>query len=156
MEGGSIPLSFKASKDGSFTLTAEQLNTFSPDTYITLDDKLTGKSQRLNTNPVYTFTASPQDATDRFVLNFLDATSVADPKQAKDFSVYAVDGILNIQSLNQLGGKVMVTDMVGRTIATGRIEAGATTQINIHGNTGVYIVSVLSGKGRSNTKVIVK
>jgi hypothetical protein len=50
----------------------------------------------------------------------------------------------------------MVTDMVGRTIATGRVEAGSTAQIHVQGITGVYIVSVLTSKGRSNTKIIVK
>jgi len=157
MEGGSIPVSFNPSTAGSFTITAEKINTFSPDTYISLEDKVTGVTQRLSSNqPAYSFKATLQDATSRFVLHFLDATSVADPKQAKDFSIYTADGMITIQSLNQLGGKVMVTDMMGRVIATGRIEAGATTQININRNTGVYIVSVLTAKGRSNTKIIVK
>ena len=156
MESGTIPVSFKASQDGNFTITAEQLSTFSPNTSIALEDKIAGTIQRLNNNPVYTFSATQQDAPDRFVLRFMDVTAVSDPKTTKDFTVYAAHRILNIQSLNQLGGKVMVTDMVGRTIATGRIEAGATTQISMHGNTGVYIVSVITGKGRSNIKVIVK
>lgn len=156
MEGGSIPVSFKASQDGSFTLTAEQLSTFSPDTYITLEDKLTGKSQPLSSMPVYTFTATPQDATDRFVLHFIDETAIPETATAKDFSMYSSDGNITVKSLNQLGGKIAITDMMGRTIATGRVEAGSTTQINVHGTSGVYIVSVLTSKGISNTKVIVK
>jgi hypothetical protein len=70
--------------------------------------------------------------------------------------MYSTDGVLNIQSIQQLGGKVAVMDMLGRTIATGHIEAGATTQIDLHGGTGVYLVRVLTGKEISTTKVIVK
>lgn len=147
-----IAMGFVKNANSLFTI---ELSENIPGLSVYLTDQKTSQTKRLNDGG-YTFTSAVGDNSDRFLLNFLDATSIADIEKAKDFSVYAIDGILNIQSLNQLGGKVMVTDMVGRTIATGRVDAGATTRMNIQGNTGVYIVSVLTAKGRINTKVIVK
>jgi hypothetical protein len=147
-----IPLGFVKNANSQFTI---ELSQNIPGLSVYLTDKKTNLTQKLNDGG-YTFISLSGDNADRFLLNFLDVTSVADPKQAKDFSIYVSDGILNMQSFQQLGGKIMVTDMMGRTIATGRIEAGATTQLNINRNTGVYIVSVLTAKGRSNTKIIVK
>jgi hypothetical protein len=86
----------------------------------------------------------------------MDVTGISNTEATPGFSMYSVDGILKIQSLQQMGGKIAVIDMQGRTIATGRIDAGATTQINLNGKTGVYIISVLTSKGIINTKVLVK
>jgi hypothetical protein len=61
--------------------------------------------------------------------------------------MYKVDGVLNIQSVHQLGAKAAVIDMQVITIATGCFEAGATTRLNMNGKTGVYIVSALISIG---------
>jgi hypothetical protein len=152
-----IPLTVKAGVTGEYKLAASQLESFGNSMDIRLEDRTAGIFISLGNNPEYTFHVNvPGTIADRFFLHFIDVTSVADFKQSKEFNVFATDGKINIQSLQQQSGKVAVFDMVGRTIATGRIEAGATSQIDMHNNTGVYIVSVLTGKGINNTKIIVK
>jgi phage baseplate assembly protein gpV len=110
----------------------------------------------LNDEPVYTFTAAPGEDPNRFLLHFHDATAITNPDAAKDFTIYAVNGTINVLQTGNLSGKVTVTDMAGRTIATASIIAGLPTRINIQGHTGVYIVSVLTTKGISNAKIVVK
>ena len=147
-----LPMGFVKNGGSQFTI---ELSQNIPYLSVYLTDKKTGLVQKLNDGS-YTFNSITGDNADRFLLNFVDATSVPDPQKAKDFNLYVSDGILTIQSLQQQGGKVAIIDMTGRTVATGRVEAGAATQINMQGHTGVYIVSVLSGKGIINTKVLVK
>jgi hypothetical protein len=156
LEGGSVPVSFKVGVEGNYLLSAETLNTFATGINITLEDKSTGTMQMLIDNPVYAFKATTKDAEDRFVLHFQNTTSVPELQKVRDLNVFAVDGIITIQSLGQLSGKVAIIDMMGRTIAKGRVEAGGSTQINIPGNTGVYIVRVFTSKGNSNTKILAR
>ncbi|MDO9253924.1 MAG: T9SS type A sorting domain-containing protein [Bacteroidales bacterium] len=152
-----VPLAVKAGVAGSYTLTASQVESFAGNSAVTLEDRSTGTFTDLGTTPIYTFHVNaPAIFTDRFFLHFLDVTGIVNPDIASNFTMYTMDGVLNIQSLQKLGGKIAVIDMQGRTIATGRIEAGATTRINMNGKTGVYIVSVLTSRGIINTKVLVK
>ena len=65
-----IPLSYKAGADGSYTLIATQLESFTSSTAIKLGDKQTAKMQNLMQNPVYTFTSVKTDDAARFLLHF--------------------------------------------------------------------------------------
>jgi len=152
-----IPLTVKAGVAGDYTLIASQVESFGNSLNIRLEDRTAGIFTSLSNTPEYTFQVNePGTITDRFFLRFIDVTSVADFKQSKEFNVFAKDGKINIQSLQQQSGKVAVFDMLGHRITTGRIDAGAYTQINMNGKSGVYIVSVITDKGINNTKIIVK
>ena len=158
-----VPIVVKAGVSGIYELTFSLLESFGVNAEVSLEDRVSGAFINLDNTPSYTFQVSePGTLTDRFYLRFVvtnpnkEITSVTDKDVAQDFNLYVVDGSLRVTSLQQQSGKVAVYDMTGRTIATGRVESGATTQINMHENPGVYIVSVLSGKGINNTKIIVK
>jgi hypothetical protein len=152
-----VPLSVKAGAAGVYTLTASQVESFAGNSAISLEDRSTGTFIDLVTTPSYSFQVSePATITDRFFLHFMDVTGISYTEATPGFSMYSVDGILKIKSLQQMGGKIAIIDMQGRTIATGHIEAGSTTQINMNAKTGIYIVSVHTSKGIINTKVLVK
>jgi hypothetical protein len=155
--GESVPLTVKAGVAGNYTLAASQVESFGGNSNVILEDRTAGSFTSLSATPAYTFYVSEATTiAGRFYLHFQDITGVSQSEVTKDFNAYAADGIMNIQSLQQQSGKIAIFDMLGRTIATGRLEAGATTRINMRGNTGIYIVSVLTGKGISNTKILVK
>jgi len=151
-----IPFLFTKNEGSNFLIEVKGIETLGTSDIVYLKDKKLGIDHNLSDNNIYSFTSANGDDASRFELYFNSYTGIKETLAATNFTVYAVDGILNIQSLNQLGGKVMVSDMLGRTLATGSVEAGATAQINIQGKAGVYIVSVLTSKGRINTKIIVK
>ncbi len=152
-----LPLTVKAGASGNYTLTASQVESFDINSNVSLEDRAVGSYTNFSSTPSYTFSVSEQGTiTDRFFLHFMDVTGIPNSELAKDFKIYASDGMLNISSIQQLGGKIAVFDMLGRTIASGRIESGSTTQINMQGNTGVYIVSVITGKRIRNTKILIK
>jgi len=100
----------------------------------------------------------------RFFLHFIDKnlipekefTSVSEKEIAQNFTMFTVDGVIKVTSTQHQSGKIAVYDLLGHKIAAGRVDAGASTQIDMQGKTGVYIVSVLSGKGISNKKILVK
>lgn len=152
-----VPLTVKAGITGNYTITASQTESFGSNLEIRLEDRALTTFTNLTSTRKYTFQVNELSSIEeRFYLHFFEHTTAAEPKISKDFSIYATDGTITIQSLHQAGGEVAIIDMMGRAIATGRIEAGASTQINMHGSSGMYIVSVLTGLGRNNTKIILK
>ncbi len=160
-----VPITVKAGLPGNYTLTASLLESFGPNTEISLEDRATGIIVNLGDTPGYTFQESAAATiADRFFLHFVDLTkapvkdltAIQDKEAAQNFKIYASDGAIMVSSLQQQSGKIAVFDLSGRKIATGLADAGGNTRINMNGNTGVYIVSVLTGKSKSNTKIVVK
>jgi hypothetical protein len=151
-----VPLVVKAGTAGRYTLSASEVESFGGNSAISLEDRPAGTYTFLSANPSYTFEVnSPGTITDRFFLHFMDVTGIANTIAAQDFTIYAADGIIHIQSLKQQSGKIVIYDMLGRTITTGRVEADGIAEINMNGKPGVYIVSVYTNKGISSTKIMV-
>ena len=160
-----VPITVKAGMPGIYTLTASLLENFSPNTEISLEDRATGTFVKLGETPGYTFQESvAATIPDRFFLHFVDLTkapakdltAIQDKETAENFKIYSTEGAIVISSLQQQSGKITVFDIKGRRIATGLLDAGANTRIDIQGNTGVYIVCVITGKGKSNTKILIR
>lgn len=151
-----VALTVKAGAAGKFTLTASQVESFAGNSEISLEDRESGALINLALTSAYTFQVSePQTISNRFYLHFLNVTSGKNPEITRQFRLCSVDGGIQITSLQPQSSKISVSDMRGRIVATGSIEAGATTRIDLHGNTGIYIVSMNTGKGKSNTKILV-
>ncbi len=160
-----VPLTVKAGVPGNYTLTASQVESFAANMEVTLEDRVSGTLTNLGISTEYTFPVNEASTmADRFFLHFVDITSdpyktitsVSDKQVAQSFKVYAADGTIQITSLQMQSGKIAVFDILGLRIATGHVAAGANTQINLNGRSGVYIVSMQSNKGISNTKILVR
>jgi hypothetical protein len=160
-----VPITVKAGVPGNYTLTASQVESFATNMGVSLEDRVSGIFINLGISTEYTFAVSEADTmADRFFLHFVDITSnpnktitsFSEEQADQPFSIYASNGAIQIISTQQQSAKIAVFDMLGHRIATGRVDAGANTQINMNGKTGVYIVSMHTGKGINNTKIIVK
>jgi len=152
-----VPLSVKAGITGNYTFTSNVLESFGYNVRVKLEDRSSGTFTNLATTPEYSFSVNqPDTITDRFFLHFRDATSINVTDARPEFRVYAAEGSIYINSLNQESGKVAITDMACRIVASNFVEAGAKLRIDFHGHTGIYIVSVMNDKGVINTKVAIQ
>ena len=160
-----VPISVKAGVPGNYTLSSTQIASFGANIEIILEDRVSGSFINLGISPEYTFQVNAASTmADRFFIHFVDIasdlnksiTSFSEKNIVQPFKIFAMDGNIKISSLQQLSGKIILFDMLGHKIATDFVDAGANTQIDMNGKTGVYIVSVLSSKGRSNTKILVR
>lgn len=125
------PISFKASTDGTYTLTVSSPPTshLSPLTYLHLIDNLTGADIDLLQNQSYTFEAKADDFESRFRLLFS-----------------ATDNPYN-DSTDIEGGVTHVMDVTGRIIGT---------SIHEHLKPGVYILRTINGNEIKTEKIIIK
>jgi hypothetical protein len=153
---GSIPVSVAVATPGTYTLTAGGIDSFVPGTSISLTDKQSGSTQVLNNNSIYTFSASPSDAPDRFVLNFLNVTSVPEPDAEETFKVTQSSGSLIITTTVAMDAEIIITNIPGQTVSRSRMNGSSRATINISGlRTGVYVVSLLEGNKKTSKKIIV-
>ncbi|NVO18469.1 MAG: T9SS type A sorting domain-containing protein [Bacteroidetes bacterium] len=150
---GFVPISVVAGVSSTYVITLAE-NTLPSNYYVTLEDLKTGVSQRLNTQPSYSFAAAPGDDPNRFRLYFKDATSVPNPISV-DFTVYSNNGSIFVTSTESGNPVIRISDLTGRVLASGDLLNGK-FQANMNGNTGVYLVSQISSKGIASHKVVVK
>lgn len=149
-----VTLAVEAGAANTYELSLAE-NTLSSSVYVTLEDTKTGVSQKLNDNPVYSFTATPGEDPSRFRLHFKDAASVANPVLA-GINAYSVDGQIRITSDKDLNGLVTLTDMAGRLITKTNMTQATSCMLNVHGLTGIYVVNIATTDGNFVQKVVVK
>jgi hypothetical protein len=157
LDGGKVPVGFKVGNAGNYSLTAEKINSFSTSIAITLEDKLTGVFQELNLNPVYNFSASLTDVTDRFVLHFKNATSIPDPINSETFSISATNGNINVATQKSINAEILVTNILGQILMRGNTNGNPITSLNANNlQNGVYIVSLIGNYKVISEKIVVK
>ena len=140
----SMPVSFKAKENGSYTLKVETTNLDLG--YLHLIDNKTGNDVDLLATPSYTFDAATTDAASRFSLVFLEATNVDE-----NFAFFNGEG-WNVNNEGQ--GILQVLDMTGRMVSTTTLNGNA--EVNINEAAGVYMLRLVNGNDVKVQKVVIK
>ena len=141
---GEMPVSFKAEKNGNYTLSFTNKEvTFS---YLRLIDNMTGVETDLLETPSYTFNARTTDYANRFRLVF--ATSSNDG----DSFAYFNNGNLVINNEGQ--ATLQVVDVMGRILRSESINGCAS--ISVKAAPGVYMLRLINGNDVKVQKVIIK
>jgi hypothetical protein len=142
-----IPVSFKAMTMGEYTISVEAQYV---EETIYLTDKLTGERVNLNTDS-YTFMATSNDNTDRFVLTkVLDTTGI---EQNAEYSVYVSNDEIRFNNVNG-NLNVRIYDMLGRPVAEYNVFESATISTSSF-ETGMYILQMTDENGVRTQKVLV-
>jgi hypothetical protein len=125
------PISFKASTDGTYTLTVSTTpnSQLSPLTYLHLIDNLTGADIDLLQSQSYTFEAKADDFESRFRLLFS-----------------AVENT-NSNTTDITDGVTQILDVTGRFVGT---------NVNENMKPGVYILRTINGNEIKTEKIIIK
>ena len=144
-----IPLGFKTAKAGTYTITAKAIEGLNGVPVI-LEDKLLNKIQDLTQLSSYSFSSDSVDNASRFVLRLKSTTIVNEI--AESINVYAKSQAIAVTTTETIG-KITITDVLGRTIATQTIVG---TQTDIEISSGVYFVKVQTSNGVVTKQVVVE
>jgi len=144
-----IPLGFKTAKAGTYTITAKAIEGLNGVPVI-LEDKLLNKIQDLTQSSSYSFSSDSVDNASRFVLRLKSTTIVNEI--AESINVYAKSQAIAVTTTETIG-KITITDVLGRTIATQTIVG---TQTDIEISSGVYFVKVQTSNGVVTKQVVVE
>ncbi len=142
---GTIPVNFRAEKDGQYTLNIgveeAEMN------YLHLIDNMTGADVDLLVNPSYTFNARNNDYESRFKLVF--SSSNTDEAEAQSDFAFISNGNLIVAGT----GTLQIVDMMGRTIASYNTSDLISTSDLAQ---GVYVLRLVNGDNVKTQKIVVK
>jgi len=112
-----IPLGYKSTIVGTFTISIADLDGLFGDQEIVLEDKLTGTTQLLK-EADYTFTTEKGTFNDRFVISFPNKTLSTDDFVTNESAVqiFSTGNQLTIKSVNEPISAVAVYDISGRML----------------------------------------
>jgi hypothetical protein len=126
------------------TLKADRLNSLVSVGYVTLEDTKTGRLTDLMRTPSYTFTSSPSDKPDRFVLHFTSnpTTATEDLNLPAAPYVFYEGGLIRIFGLQESdrGSELTVFNMQGQLIHRQPLAETNPSLIRKYLAKGVYIV----------------
>lgn len=148
-----VPLCLESGIDATFTLKAEGMESFNG-TIITLTDKKTGYSQKLNSNAEYTFDFTSGEAADRFMLSF-EPVGLKE-KQELNMGIYTIGNIVKIKFDEANSGTVNIAGLTGQTVYSEKFSHANNLDLNTQLAEGVYIVTVTTDDKISSRKVFIK
>ena len=149
-----VPVGFKPGSGGKYSLTANELNSFTTGTSIILEDGKTGVTQNLVENPVYNFISSAGDDPGRFFLHFSGLSVIHEQVNHLDINIYSFDHTITIKRLfPSQGGKVIVYDLMGDTVFTSYLSDQPAIFFDIPDRWGYFIVKVINGMDLVTAKV---
>ncbi|MCK9421672.1 MAG: T9SS type A sorting domain-containing protein [Bacteroidales bacterium] len=154
MKENTISMGFVKNDNTSFSIEAKGIETFAPGTEIWLQDLKTGTQQKLNDNPVYSFTSTMGDEPNRFKLTF-GSVGINEPS-VSPFSIYTGNGIVyvNNNGKQSVKGTITVYSITGQLIATRSLTGDRLQAIDFNGKPGCYVVRVTTGNGVYSQKVV--
>ena len=154
--GTVVPMGFSCGVGGTYSLTADNLNTFADSIAVSLEDLKLNVFQNLKTNPVYGFTYMVNEDPNRFLLHFDKApVGIQERENEKAVQIYSYKNTvyLNTLSGNVLKGNVYVFDMLGKDLYHQVLPNQQLTKITLNVTDGYYVVKVVTEKGVETAKV---
>jgi hypothetical protein len=150
---------FRAGLPGTYSVTAQELETIDPSVPVYLEDKETGIIQDLRQNPVYTFNHSPLKDRE-FIVWFTEVLGLDDLTFNQDILVYSSGSELHVNFSEDFAGKpgfdvrIMVYDLSGRLIEQRQTSLMNNT-LTLPASSSFYIVKVVAGEATVNRKIFI-
>ena len=144
---GEMPVNFKASENGSYTITINPENVEM--NYLHLIDNLTGADVDLMATPSYTFNARTDDYASRFKLVF----SAQDSNDMGDDFAFISNGQIILNGANN-NATLQVVDMLGRVVSSQTVNGNSAHLAPVAN--GVYVLRLINGNDVKTQKIVVE
>lgn len=148
-----VLLGVNTPEEGTYTLTASNIESFDASTPIYLEDVVTGQKISLREMSTYSFPAS-EGASERFVVHFAEYQGIGDSQGSDLHNIYAGNRSINVD-FNELKGEIVIYDILGQEISRTSASNGLNI-ISVPNGNAVYVVKVISDNNAVTKKVFVK
>ena len=149
-----VQLGFKAGVNDTYSISADDINSFAPDIDILLEDVITGTTTNLRQQPVYAFTANNNDNAQRFFVHFFKNPVDINDAGRSNGNIFAYGNNIYVNTCGKEAVIFLYNDL-GQEVADKKLCNSILTKITVN-STGYYIVKVLSDKKVYNAKVFCK
>ena len=148
-----IPLHFEARFDATYSISVED-NTLENGITIYLTDLNLNREINLNENPTYSFTASPTDSPDRFLLHF-GAVGIGEQDQAATLNAYVFDNRLYVNNSLEKA-QLAIYDLQGRLVVQQAINAAGLQSLPLDLPAGIYVLQLSNTREAQSVKINVQ
>ncbi len=146
---GEMPLNFKATQDGEYTIAVNPENMEMG--YLHLVDNLTGADVDLLATPSYTFEGKTTDYASRFKLVFSTKDASTGSASDETFTFYSNDSWI---ISNEGSATLQVIDVNGRILSSETVNGSVSKTINTV--PGVYVLRLINSNGVKTQKIVVR
>ncbi|NTW26047.1 MAG: T9SS type A sorting domain-containing protein, partial [Lentimicrobium sp.] len=152
---GSVAMGFKPGAQGSYTVTAENIGSFDSEAVINLEDLATGTIQELTKNPVYSFTAGPDDNASRFMLHFFAPVSIDEP-ESSDLMIYNYGQEIRVIIADASTLTFTLVNLQGQVVYTRQLSGSSSYALSLNLPAGIYVARVMNTRISKAQKLIIK
>lgn len=154
-----IPIGIKVLKDGWINIVATDLSKLPSDLTIYLEDKSNNVHQDLRKEPKYRFYANTGETNNRFTLVMaMVGYNYSATAPEKLFILSRTAGTLVIKANLLAGdvGELRITNMLGQNMLTKSITFNQTIEVGADWQSGIYVVTLVSGGNSYSEKTIIR
>jgi hypothetical protein len=155
LESTVIPLYFKVSDEQEITFGLDNFTKEIGINKITLEDKVANKLANLSNGEIYSYTASPDDQTDRFMLHVETVTSISESNELEGLQIYSYNNRVYLNSELNTFADVTVYNLLGQEVHQTPIELNGLQSFDLNQNTGWYVVQIVTEQGVKSEKVFI-
>ncbi|MCP4178353.1 MAG: T9SS type A sorting domain-containing protein [bacterium] len=148
-----VNVGFEPKVDGSFTITAEDIQSFNSASSIILHDLIANTTQDLRTNPTYTFTATTTDMVNRFKVEFALAVGINNVDAATK-NIFSFGNKIYINKITDKIKSISVYNMLGQRVEN--IQQPSSNEFTLNQESGYYTVRVVTDATVYSQKVYIK
>jgi hypothetical protein len=150
-----VPLNFKATVNGEYSITASNIESFPGDLPVYLEDKKDDIYQNLRENPEYTFVWEIGDNEARFNVHFANPLGTEENDFANKIHIYAYDKTVYVNIPFEINGNIVIYNFLGETLINKSAQSGL-NKIPVNQNNTYLIVKIISDSGAATGKVFIK
>ncbi len=149
-----IQLGLACTKSGDLTIEATALDEISPGLYIYFADAETGKIQKLKLHSEYSFYLKEGASENRFSILFGRKPMSAHSNSADGLNAYAYGTNIFVFA-NGAETELIISGALGQVVFQKKFDAAGSYEINTHLNSGIYVVTLVSGNNRFSKNIFI-
>jgi len=155
-----IPIGLKLARNGKINFEALTLDQIPAGYRVYLKDALKGSYKELRLNDPYTVFLNAGSYENRFSLVFSSSElqSVTPTEGTEKFTIIPTGGIwvVNLKLGTDETGILQLVNMKGQVLLRREVHGNESVELDYKGNSGVYIVSLVSGNRVYSKKIIIQ
>ena len=154
-EQTTVPLAFKAFLNREYTIISSNASSFGDEIEVILEDTQENIQIDLKDTLAYTFMATADELTERFVVHFFNVTGISETTHPESVQIYSYGNRIYLRSELNAYGNVSVYNMLAQKVYNSPVDLNGLQSFNLNLNIGWYVVQVVTEQGVKSKKVFI-
>ncbi len=151
-----IPIGFKISVSGQFTITADLVSSFTDNgNTVFLEDTQENILQDLSVKNSYTFNSDATSGLSRFIIHFNPSITNITENTDEKVCIYSYQNEIHVKATEMLDGEISIYNMLGQIVSIKKLSGNNSAVISLDKECAVYTVKYTSDKKSITRRIII-